>query len=125
MWRFILIKLFQPKDLPYLVQINPEFHFLDMTKFVIKVNLPFGYVAYRYFKGCIRIEQLRVGLLFRKQGIGTELLESIDTDKCIEVIVHEENEYLQWLKKRGFTAIKVLFNHFPDDRDAYLFRRET
>jgi len=120
-----MIKAFQAKDLPYLVQIDPEFHFLDTSKFVIKVNLPFGYIAYRYLRGCIRIEQLRVGITFRKMGVGTELLKSIDTDKCIEVIVHEENEHMGWLVKRGFIAAKgILFNHFPDSRDGFLFRKE-
>lgn len=121
-----MIKSFQAKDLPYLVQIDPEFHFLDVTKFIIKVNLPFGYIAYRYKKGCIRIEQLRVGIAFRNQGIGTELLNSITDEKCIEVVVHEESkEGCAWLKNRGFMAIKILFEHFPDGRDGYLFRRNT
>lgn len=120
-----MIRAFQSGDLPYLVQIDPEFHFLDVSKFVVKVNLPFGYIAYRYKKGCITIEQLRVGIAFRKQGVGTELLESIGDTKCIEVVVHEENEYLDWLKNRGFVAVKIMFNHFPDDRDGYLFRKET
>ncbi len=119
-----MIKGFQAKDLPYLIQIDPEFHFLDVTKFIIKVNLPFGYIAYKYLRGCVRIEQLRVGLPYRNQGIGTELLESISDEKCVEVIVHEENEYFEWLIKRGFTAVKILFDHFPDNRDGYLFRRE-
>jgi len=120
-----MIKPFQAKDLPYLIQIDPEFHFLDVTKFIIKVNLPFGYIAYRYEQGCIKIEQLRVKEEFRGQGIGTELIESISHEKCIVVVVHEDNEHKEWLNKRGFKAIKILYDRFPDNRDGYLFRKNT
>lgn len=120
-----MIRSFEPKDLPYVVHIDPEFQFIDVSKFIVKVNLPFGYIVYRYERGCVRIEQLRVKKEFRNQGIGTELLESVyrGNHSKVIIIVYEGNEHLDWLTKREFRAVKVMYNYFPSG-DGYLFEKE-
>ncbi len=110
------------KDLTLLLAIDPEFHLLDTPRLVIKVSLPFGYIAYRHEKKMIRIHRLRVKPEYRCMGVGSELLDCIKNVSRVYIIVHEENECLNWLLKRGFLAIGMS-ETFPDGRSGIRFEK--
>lgn len=104
-------------------EIDPEFIFLDIPRYIIKVNLPFGYVAFRREGRDVQIYRLRVKPEYRGKGVGTELLGSITCNGKIFIIVHELNLHFDWLLNRGFHGTRILFNHFPDKRDGYVFEK--
>ncbi len=117
-----MINTYQQKDLSLILAIDPEFRFLEVPRFVIKVNLPFGYLAYRREKRVVRIHRLRVKPEYRNMGIGSELLDCIPDATKIYIIVHEENEHMNWLLRRGFLVIGME-ETFPDGRSGIRFER--
>ena len=116
-----MIRPYQHKDLVLVSAIDPEFQFLDIPRYVVRVNLPFGYLAYRREAGSVRIYKLRVRKEYRRFGVGTELLDSIESRKLF-IIVHEDNTHKDWLLKRGFLAIG-LEEKFPDGCDGIRFEK--
>lgn len=48
----------------------------------------------------------------------------LDAKRGTRVMLHEKSKYCNFLSERGWKAILISREHFPDGRDGYLFRKD-
>jgi len=86
-------------------------------------------------KGEIHTDRITVSKLcvhpdFRNLRIGSQLHDDLIriakkySKKVVRMMLHEENEYRDFLIKRDWRAILISKGLFPDGRDGYLFQKE-
>lgn len=115
----------------------------DGLQYVILValvkNVPVGFVAYDRTQGEVEILRIAVKPSYRRKGIGTKLLYTVEkgagTLNRIRIVVPEiqcfpghEDDVSQWLLKRGYVAVPpILKNHFQfcgNNIDGFTFIKE-
>lgn len=106
----------------------------EIEKWIIKIWMlekqPRGFAALRFDKGDkIIIAKLAVHPRHRGQGGGTALLENVEAIakfryvKRLTALLHEDNEFKDWMVARGFKAARIEKRAFPDG-DGYHFCKE-
>jgi len=113
----------------------------ELQKYIFKVALvnekPIGFSAFRFTtpkeisesKVGIMIAKLAVHPDYREVGAGSTLLEHVEkiakqqnVDRLITVL-HEDNKYRGFLIRRGFLAVGIENEIYPDSCDGYRFRK--
>jgi ribosomal protein S18 acetylase RimI-like enzyme len=140
-----MIKPFQPFWPVYLKDIDIksyDYPWLDewstLSKYVVngvirqegKDFRVVGFYAVKPGEICT-IHKLAVRPAFRQQEVGTELLNDIEKNcrkwklGTMEATLHEENTLgLKWAGLKGFKAVGIEIEHYPDGRDGIILRKE-
>ncbi len=94
-------------------------------------NTPKGFTSFKVGPDCLRIIKIAVHPDYRRIGIGSLLMDDLvhigisQKKSKLEMIVHEECKYLDWLRNRGWRATTVERGLFPDGTDGYTFERKV
>ena len=126
---------------------NDEYWEKEIQKSLIKLwvdnnlKIPRGFAAYRFINirdlikstkevtgTVIHLLKLAVHPGWKRQGIGTKLLKTVEESAKLQkvvfiaTIIHEENrEGIDWLTKRKFVGYGVHRKMYPDERDGFGF----
>lgn len=103
--------------------------------YIIRVKLVddrvLGFCSFQIEGDMIKVSKLCVHPSVRRLGLGTELHQDLVRiakkyhKKTVMMMLHEENEFFDFLIKRGWRAVSIEKGLFPDHRDGYLFMREV
>ena len=91
---------------------------------------PRGFTCFKEEDDYLEIFKLAVHPHYRELGIGSVLLKDLvhaaisRRKKKLIMLVHEECKFFEWLGKRGWRAVSVERNRYPDGSDGYLFERD-
>lgn len=97
---------------------------------VVNFKITVAYLLYLQGNGKIHLTNLVVHEDWRKQGVGTILIEQMKKrSNYISAVIRERNPSAQiFLKKNGFSAVGIFKNHFKDKypdkiekQDGYVF----
>jgi len=96
----------------------------------IKEDRVIGFCSFRPEENSIRISKLCVHPDYREQGVGSKLYNDLIrmakkyNKKKIVMMLHQDNEYRNFIIRRGWRAVSVSGELFPDSTDGYLFVKE-
>lgn len=105
----------------------------DLVGYIFRVynlkDVPRGFSCFKVGNNSLEVVKLCVHPTFRRLGFGSLLADDLvhmaisQRKKKLCMIVHEDNEYFDWLKKRGWLAVSIEKGLFPDRTDGFCFER--
>ncbi|KKM73744.1 hypothetical protein LCGC14_1407410 [marine sediment metagenome] len=92
-------------------------------------GVPRGFSCFKMGNSSLEVVKLCVHPTFRRLGFGSLLNEDLihtaisQKKSKLCMIIHEQNEYFDWLKNRGWNARGIERGLFPDGTDGFCFER--
>ncbi len=136
-----MIENYNTKHRPWLYDIDIKSYYWswteqgwhDLAGYIFRVytlkGVPRGFSCFKVGYNSLEVVKLCVHPTFRRLGFGNLLQDDLihmaisQKKKKLCMIVHEKNEYFDWLRARGWRATIIVHGLFPDKTDGFCFER--